>query len=85
MAVYVREGLHVVAVDLPSQLEAVGVEIHLPKKRRVCVLAVYRFPSGDLALSDFIRTLDSTLDNLVHSAKRLLCVVGDFNAKSPNR
>ena len=32
MAVYVREGLHVVAVDLPSQLEAVGVEIHLPKK-----------------------------------------------------
>ena len=76
MAVYVREGLQVVAVDLPSQLEAVGVEIHLPK-RRVCVLAVYRPPStsGDLALSDFIRTLDSTLDNLVHSAKRLLCVV----------
>ena len=58
VAVYVCEGLHVVAVDLPSQLEAVGVEIHSPK-RRVCILAVYRPPSGDLALSDFIRTLDS--------------------------
>ena len=47
-------------------------------------MAVYHSPSGDLAMSDFIRTLGSTLDNFVHSAKRLLCVVSDFNVKSPN-
>ncbi len=82
VAVFVRSGLKVTSVVLPSDLEAVCVQLHLPKRKQVYVAAIYRPPSGGLPLSVFISRLDSALDNLPGLPARSLCVVGDFNAKS---
>ena len=38
-----------------------------------------------VSLSDFVHRLDSALVSLHSSSKRLLCVIGDFNAKSSTR
>lgn len=80
---YVRKGLNAVPVPLEGQMEAICVELHLPSRKNVYVLAVYRAPSGGASLPDFVSDLDSVLANLnLISPKHLTCVVGDFNAKS---
>ena len=58
VAVFVRSGLSVSSVSLPSELEAVCVQLHLPKRKSMYIAAVYRPPSGGLPLTDFVDKLD---------------------------
>ena len=46
------------------------------------VVSVYRPPKGDMAMSDFVASLQSILDDTPLSSRCSLCLVGDFNAKS---
>ena len=82
VAVFVRSRLSVFSASLPSELEAVCVQLHLPKRKSMYIAAVYRPPSGGLPLTDFVDKLDDVLDNLPGVPMRTLCLVGDFNAKS---
>ena len=79
VAVYVRTGLNAVLSDAQSSLESVSLVLHLPGKRKVSILAVYRPPNSDC--SSFLSDLDATLSSLKRSASFLTCVVGDFNSK----
>ena len=79
VAVYVRTGLNAVLSDAKSSLESVSLVLHLPGKRKVSILAVYRPPNSDC--SSFLSDLDATLSSLKRSASFLTCVVGDFNSK----
>ena len=59
VAVYVRTGLHVTSVAMPSDLEAVCVQLHLPQRKNVYIATFYRPPSGGLPLQQFVDRLDS--------------------------
>ena len=81
VAVFVRFGLIVSPLQLCSDLEAVGIELHLPKKRKLNIISDYCAPSGNLEeLSSFISNLDTVLTNLKPSSN-ITCLVGDFNAR----
>ena len=82
VAIFVRLGLNVSPLHLPPDIEAVGVKLHLPQRKKLNLITVYRPPDGNSeSLSSFISTLDSALTNL-NSTSDITCLVGDFNAKS---
>ncbi len=80
VAIFVRIGLPVNSVKISSELEAVCVEVHLPKRLRAFIAAVYRPPKSKLP--EFISSLESVVDNMPNSKRSTLCLVGDFNAKN---
>ena len=82
VAVYVRCGLPAVQVDFHSQLEAVCIQLRLPRRRTVYIVTVYRPPRGPLTVPEFVSFLESSLESLHRSSTSTVCLVGDFNAKS---
>ena len=56
------------------------VRLNLARRRCADVVAVYRPPKLDM--SQFVSSLDSDLLKVQGNTNRLLCLVGDFNAKS---
>ena len=82
VAIFVRHGLNASTIQLPPQLEAVGVQLHLQKRKMLNIVSVYRPPDGKRhQLEQFIYDLDSILKDLL-STSNVTCLVGDFNAKS---
>lgn len=63
VAVYVRCGLPAVQVDFHSQLEAVCIQLRLPRRRTVYIVTVYRPPRGPLTVPEFVSFLESSLES----------------------
>ena len=82
VAIFVRHGVNASTIQLPPQLEAVGVQLQLQKKKMLNIVSVYRPPDGKRhQLEQFIYDLDSILKDFL-STSNVTCLVGDFNAKS---
>ena len=73
-----RHGLNVTSVDLPSNLEAVGIQLCLPGGKRMFVVSVYWPPRSDVAMCDFVASLQAAVDDVpISSSCSPLCMVGD--------
>ena len=80
VAVFVRSGIPATSLVFSSDLEAVCVQLHIPRHGNLFVVTVYRRP--DANATNFIDSLESALDRLPIVEKATLCIVGDFNAKN---
>ncbi len=77
VAIYLREGLACKQLPVvPSGIECVAVSIHLPRRKKLTIIAAYRPPRKNM--SDFLDSLDVVVNSVSQSH---LCLVGDFNAK----
>ena len=46
------------------------------------MVGVYRPPKGGASAADFMKCLQSSLDDILVSSKSTVCLVGNFNAKN---
>ena len=78
VAVYMRDGLAVEKLSLPSaNIECTGLRVRLPKRKKVMLFTVYRPPQT--VIEPFLQYLELVLYPYL---KHTLWLVGDFNAKN---
>ena len=80
VAIFVRTGIPVASLVFSPELEAVCVQLHLPRHGKLFVVAVYRPPDANAI--NFVTALEAALDGLPCANKATVCLVGDFNAKN---
>ena len=84
VAVYVRTGIPANnMVKIHSSLEAVCIKLHLAQRKNVYVVAVYRPPKGGASAADFMKCLQSSLDDILVSSKSTVCLVGNLMLRTP--